>query len=216
MEKLIALIGLLFFMFLVLAASVEVMLEACRGALEFVGFKWVKGKVSLDDALKLATEFAPNNTELYTKLEAVRSAALQVQTVASEKLQSLNAIGDKLKELQPNADTSQIAAEINAVAATIKTDLEASESRRIFVLRFIAAVLGCVLVWQADFYVFRMLATAPEAKEYLSTLQGLQVKWVNILVGGLAAAAGSSYWHDQLDKVRNLKAVVAETKKLAP
>jgi hypothetical protein len=31
---------------------------------------------------------------------------------------------------------------------------------------------------------------------------------------GLAAAAGSSYWHDKLSKVRNLKAASEQAKKL--
>ena len=216
MEKLIALLGLLFFMFLVLAASVEVILEIFRGSLEIVGLKWAKGKTSLDDALKLATEFAPNNQELNTKLQAVKSAASQIAATAASNITSFNTIGAKLQALVPNQDTSAIAAEINAIASAVKTEIEASEGRRIFILRFIAAVIGCILVYNADFYVFRMLATAPEAKDYLAALKGLQAEWINIAVGGLAAAAGSSYWHDQLDKVRNLKAVVAETKKLSP
>jgi len=214
MEKLIALLGLLFFMFLVLAASVEVILEIFRGTLEIFGLKWAKGKTSLDDALKLATEFAPNNQELNTKLQAVKSAETQIAATASANKTALDAIGEKIKTLLPNQDASAIAAEINAVAAKVKTDIEASESIRIFILRLIAAIIGCLLVYNADFYVFRMLATAPEAKEYLAALKGLQEEWVNIAVGGLAAAAGSSYWHDQLDKVRNLKAIVAETKKI--
>ena len=214
MENLVALLGLLFFMFLVLAASVEVILEIFRGSLEVVGLKWAKGKTSLDDALKLATEFAPNNQELNTKLQAVKSAASQIAATTSANKTVLDNIGAKLQTLLPNQDASAIAAEINAVASMVKTDIEASEGRRIFILRFIAAIIGCFLVYSADFYVFRMLATAPEAKDYLAALKGLQAEWVNIAVGGLAAAAGSSYWHDQLDKVRNLKAVVAETKKL--
>lgn len=85
---------------------------------------------------------------------------------------------------------------------------------RIFILRPIAALIGCFLAWQSDFYVFQILAESPSAKQWLGMLKGLQSEWVNIVVGGLAAAAGSSYWHDQLDKVRSLKAVSAEMKKL--
>lgn len=214
MEKLIALLGLLFFMFLVLAASVEVVLEVFRGILEYIGITWAKGKVSLDDALKLASEFSPNNTELNTKLQAVSSAAEQLKSTTTDKVKILKDIQVKLTAEVSSKMAEQLAGEINAVAADVARDLEASERSRIFILRLLAALLGCFLVWQADFYVFKMLAQAPEAKDYLASLKGLQADWINILVGGLAAAAGSSYWHDQLDKIRNLKAVVQDAKKL--
>lgn len=35
------------------------------------------------------------------------------------------------------------------------------------------------------------------------------------ILTGSAAASGSSYWHDQLDKVRNLKDVQDQLKKVA-
>jgi hypothetical protein len=214
MENLIALLGLLFFMFLVLAASVEVILEVLRGTLEFFGLKSIKGKISVEEALKLSAEFAPNNTELNTKIEAVKSAASQIKSTAEARLTELQTIADKLKTLAKDSDTSAIAGELNAIAATVKASIDTSEGRRIFVLRLIAAIIGCFLVYSADFYVFRMLATAPEAKDYLSSLEGLQAQWVNIAVGGFAAAAGSSYWHDKLDKIRNLKTAISESKKL--
>ncbi len=214
MENLMSLLGLLFMMFLVISASVEVVLEVFRGTLERFGVTWAKGKVSLDDALKLASEFAPNNQELNTKLQAVKSTAKQVEKIAQDKLTTIENLEKQLKTTVSDEKIPQIAANINAVAAEVKNDLEASERLRIFVLRLIAAVLGCVLVYNADFYVFQILAEAPEAKDYLSKLSGLKAEWVNVLIGGLAAAAGSSYWHDKLDKVRKIKSVVGETKKL--
>lgn len=214
MENLIALLGLLFFMFLVLAASVEVILEVLRGTLEFFGVKSIKGKISVEDALKLSAEFAPNNIDLNTKIQAVKSAASQIKSTAEAKLSELKTLADKLQALTKDSDTSELAGELNAIAAAVKASIDASEGRRIFILRLIAAIIGCILVYNADFYVFRMLATAPEAKDYLSSLKGLQAEWINIAVGGFAAAAGSSYWHDKLDKIRNLKAAISESKKL--
>lgn len=46
------------------------------------------------------------------------------------------------------------------------------------------------------------------------TKLGEQPAWVNILVGSFATAAGSSYWHDQLDRVRKLKVVSKDIKQL--
>lgn len=214
MESLIALLGLLFFMFLVLSAAVETILEVFRGLLERVGLTWAKGKVSLDDALKLAAEFAPDEKDLNTKLQAVKSAAEQIQDKVPNQLTTLETLKQQLVAAGGGAAMNVIAAEINGVAATVKKELEKSESRRVWLLRFIAAVIGCLLAWQAQFYVFQILANSPNAKEWLGTLQGLQAVWINILVGGLAAAAGSSYWHDQLDKIRNLKSASEQVKKI--
>lgn len=213
MESFLAMLGLLFFMFLVLGASVEVILEVFRGVLESFGLTWAKSKISLDEALKLASEFAPDETDLHTKLQAVKSAALQIKEQAGDKIQSL----DKLKSdlASSGVPVNKIAAEINAIASAVKDDLKKSDRKRMFILRTIAAIVGCFLTWKSNFYVFQILAQSPSAREWLATLQGLQAEWINILVGGLAAAAGSSYWHDQLDKLRSIKAATAEMKKLA-
>jgi hypothetical protein len=67
---------------------------------------------------------------------------------------------------------------------------------------------------QSEFYIFQILAGAPESKEWLATLAKLNQPWINILVGGLAAAAGSSYWHDKLDRIRSLKTAASNLKAL--
>ena len=213
MDKVIALLGLMFFMFLVLSASVEVILEIFRGLLERFGITWAKGKISLDDALSLAAEFAPAQGDLTTKLQAVKSAASQIRDSSSAKLAAVEELKKQLSAA--GANVSDIAAELNAVALGIKTQLEKEESQRVFVLRVSAALIGCYLAWYSHFYVFEFLAKSPDAKDFLGTLDSLQAPWINIVVGGFAAAAGSSYWHDQLDKVRNLKSAGNQFKKLA-
>jgi hypothetical protein len=206
MNSLLGVLGTLFFMFLVLAAAVEVILELFRGSLERFGITWAKGKMSLDDSLKLASEFAPNNTELNTRLQAVRSAAEQIKDKVPGELSTLDSLKQKLTAVDA-AGVNALAGELNGVATSIKARLEQSERQRIFILRALAAVVGCLLAWKVHFYVFQILASSPDAKDWLSSLNGLQSGWINVVVGGLAAAAGSSYWHDQLDKIRNLKSV---------
>lgn len=212
MEKLIATLGLLFFLFLVLAAAVEVILEMFRGVLERFGFTWPKGKVTLDEALALAREFAPDNKELYTKLEAVKTAAKQLADKAGEKLAALNAIEAEVEKA--GVVPEKLAARLNQVAGSVQAELEKSERARIFTLRALAAMIGCVLAWQSEFYVFQILAADDSARAVIGNIKGLKSEFLNILVGGLAAAAGSSYWHDKLDKVRSLKGTMANVKKL--
>jgi hypothetical protein len=214
MDAVLALLGLLFLMFLVLAASVETILETFRGTLEAIGITWARGKVSVEDALKLASEFAPDNADLTTKLQAVKNAAAQISNKASQELQDLNTIQANLNANLPSTPATA-GAELNAVAASVKDKLEKNERLRIFALRAIAAILGFILVYYADFYVFRIIAQTPATKDLVANLPMLQEAWVNILIGGLAASAGSSYWHDQLDKIRNVKSAVQEVKRIA-
>lgn len=213
MEELLALLGLLLLMFLVLAASVEVVMEVFRGVLESFGVTWAKSKISLDDALSLASEFAPDDKDLNTKLQAVRSVAQQLEKKSAEKIRVLAELESRLSDTIPEDQVAKIAGKINAVASEVKAELQKSERLKIFMLRGLAAVLGCVLVYLSNFYVFQIITENPNAQSYLKPLEGLRETWVNVLVGGMAAAAGSSYWHDKLDKVRKLKTVVGETQK---
>lgn len=82
MDSLLGALGLLFFMFLVLAAAVEVILEMFRGTLERFGITWAAGKVSLDDALKLAAEFAPNDADVKAKADGLVFVNEPVETQA--------------------------------------------------------------------------------------------------------------------------------------
>ena len=212
MESFLALIGMLFFMFLVLSAAVEVVLEVFRGMLERFGITWAKSKVSLDDALALSREFAPDNTELNTRIEAVKATAKQLGDKAAEKITALDQLKENLGAA--NVNVNVIAGDLNALATSIKMDLDQNERLRVFIIRCLAAIIGCIICWQSEFYIFRILANAPESKEWLATLANLNKPCINILVGGLAAAAGSSYWHDQLDRIRSLKTAAGNLKTL--
>jgi hypothetical protein len=211
MENLIATLGLLFFLFLVLAAAVEVILETFRGFLERFGFTWPKGKVSLEEALALAKEFAPDSKELNTKFEAVRTAAAQLSQKSQAKLTALNDVKQHLT--QAGVVPEKLAGELNRIAGEVKAEIEKSERARIFILRLISAGIGCWLAWQTEFYIFDILAKDPNVGTMFPKMVGLKNDIMNVLVGGMAAAAGSSYWHDKLDKVRSLKGAAENLKK---
>ena len=215
MENLLTTLGTLFFMFMVLAAATEVILEMLRGILEKAGVTWVKSRITLEEALKYSGEFAKDNTTLSTKLEGIQAAANQLGKSTKEVSASLDTIRKSLTALAPTSSADALAAEMARIADQVKTELSDQERTKVWILRSLAAIIGCVLVQQSEFYVFRILAESPEAAHYLGTLKRLQEDSINIIVGGFAAAAGSSYWHDQLDRIRNLKVAMAEAKLLA-
>lgn len=209
MDSLITLLGLLFFMFLVLSTAVEIILETFRGVLEALGVTWVKSKVSLEDALALTSEFTEPNSELAIKLQAMEKTANQVAGAASGALVKIAELkGDSSKKIQ------DVALRLTEISADIKEALDKEERKRVFVLRFITALIGAALVYKTEFFIFDILAKNPEAKQVFGAALKAQAEWVNVLVGGLAAAAGSSFWHDKLDTARKLKNVSSELKKL--
>lgn len=211
MEQLLATLGLLFALFLILAAAVEAALEMARGLLERIGITWLKGKSSLDDALKLAAELAPTSEYLTTKLAAIEAAAAQVKKLAVDKQNDFLQLKEKLLSATSTSPEAldEISAEMNLVATFVKNKLESDERARVWILKLIATLLGFIFAWQTDFHVFQIIAKS--GKDFVD-LQGLQNDWLNRIVGGVAAAAGSNYWHDQLDRVRSVKASFASAK----
>ncbi len=217
MESTLEILGILFFMLLVLSAAVEVVLESFRGLLERFGVTWMKSKVSLEQSLALAKEFLPSDAagqaEVMARVEAVKAAAGQLGETVTTKLLAL----DELKKnLEGGGLPVDALGQLNAVAAQVSLELTRNERARVFTVRFLAAVLGCLLVWMSHFHVFELVANTEIARSLMSqtTRDALKGEVVNIFAGGLAAGAGSSYWHDQLDKVRSLKAAAGNIKTL--
>lgn len=203
MDSFLTMLGMLFFMFLVLAATVEVILEMFRGLLESLGITFLKGKYTVDDALSLSGEFASGNEAIKTKIELIKSVAQQIEHKASDKINDLNMLKSNLSGV--GVKTEDAAAELGKIAADIKKYLDDSESIRIFILRSLSAFLGCLIIWKADFYILSLLVDTQSTPDWIKNIHGLKDPVVNILIGGLGTAAGSSYWHDKLDQVRNLK-----------
>jgi hypothetical protein len=212
MEALFYLLGLLFVLFLVLSAAVEAILDMFRGLLERFGIALTQSKVSLEEALELARVFAQDESALAPKLQAVESAAKQIEAKVKNEMTALASLKQKVATLAPEA-ANVVAAELNAVASSIKAELEKHERQRVFILRTLSALIGCLLTWQTQFFIFKILVESPDFPRGVD-LPGLKSPVINIIIGGFAAAAGSSFWHDQLDKVRNLKAITQGLKKL--
>src|SRR5262249_32953848 len=171
MESLIELLGTMFFMFLVLAAAVEVILEMFRGVLERVGITWAKGKFSLDEALRLSSEFAPDNKDLHTKIQAVKFAAQQLTKTAGKKIEELTQLQTDLAAA--GANVNEIVVRLNDAANSVKNSLEDAERRRIFVLRFLAALIGAFLAWKSGFYVLQILASDTKVAKLFITFDKL-------------------------------------------
>ncbi|HED2783230.1 TPA: hypothetical protein R4Z40_002586 [Klebsiella variicola subsp. variicola] len=95
MEQSLTVLGMLFFMFLVLAAAVEAILEIFRGLLESIGITFLKGKYSVEDAIKLSRDISDSsNALLNSKIEVLKATAQQLDN----KMANVVGVLDQLNE----------------------------------------------------------------------------------------------------------------------
>lgn len=210
MDLILTVVAAMLCLFLVMSAAVEVILETLRGTLESCGFTWVRSKMTLEEALELASQFSVSDSELNLKAQAMKLAAMQIKARNESIVSALNGLAGSL--VKDNYMCDENRSRMGELAITIKKELAKSENRRVFILRLLSAIIGCGLAYMCDFHIFRSLAAIPGFTDFMSGLVLLDNSWINIFVAGLASSAGSSYWHDKLDMVRNLKTVVNQVK----
>ncbi len=209
MDDLIGTIGIVLSIFLVLSAAVEVIVESFRGTLELFGIETLKSKVPLGETLKLAEEFSSvANKDIKVQLKSIKSVAEKLSNISEDINDQIKKIDDDIKSeditemTQDTVDT--VSTVLRSAAEDMKKSQEQKERNRIFILRLISAVIGCLLVYLSKIDVLGLITKGDGG-----------IGFEDILIGGLAAGAGSSYWHDKLDKIRAVKSVATELKNIS-
>lgn len=226
MEKYLGMIGLLFFVFFLVATATEAILEFLRRPLEWLKITPPKPKMSLEEALKLSADFVPNGSTVTAKLDAIQSFVKTAGKSLRDKEESLV----KLKKDIAAATTPELQTAVSASAVALFSEinelLDRNDDYRIRMLRsisFVFALTICLVTGTNA--VDLVIQSNPELlKSILSNLYNaaqdgkLVPKWwanaVGFFLTAAAAASGSSYWHDQLDKVRSLKNAQAQLTQL--
>lgn len=210
-DQFLGLAALTFAVFLVLAAAVEAVLEALRGILgQFIPA--LKGAVPLDAALVQASEFAPPGGEVAAQLNALRTTAQRMgKTVSSKVSQAVTTADSVLASAAdiaklPSNDRLTVANAMNQAAEMLAQSIDHYERRRILFLRLLSAALGILLCVLTPLDIFAILHdTGVTAFGRIAANQWNGNFGIGEVVTGIAAASGSSYWHDKIDKVRSLK-----------
>ncbi len=182
----IAVIGVYFALMAVLAVSVEAVIGWFK-----VPIPWLQGNPSPDDVLN----------EVKGWLTPDEQASIPDRIVALNK--SLKAIGQV--ELSPTATVSQV---VEAIG--LATTLQQQQDRvRQAVIRVMAIVLGIVfaLLFQTDTLQILAPLSATAQATWQATLGPTYAHRVGLALSGLAASAGSSFWHDQSVRLRQLKSL---------
>lgn len=181
----IAVLGIYFAMMAVLAVGVEAVISWFK-----VPIPWLQGKPSPNDVLKEVKDWLPKS----------EADSLKARITALNK--SLRAIGDI--ELRDDTSVEDVVAKVGE--ATTK-HVQKERVRRA-IIRVMAIAFGVLFAWLFNVDTLSLLSPLFEAvegtlQETLLNAQGAHL--IGLLLSGLAASAGSSFWHDQSARLRQIK-----------
>jgi hypothetical protein len=189
----IAVIGIYFALMMVLSVSVEAVINWFK-----VPIPWLQGKPSPSDALNEIASWLPANEQ-----EAIR-----VRIIALNK--ALRAIGQN--ELKEDASVTDVVETVGRAT----TEHKQQDRVRRAIIRVIAIALGIgfAVLFQIDTLQLLAPLSAPAQAMWQETLGSNGAHVVGVVLSGIAASAGSSFWHDQSARLRQLKAASAVVREL--
>ena len=191
-ESTIAIVGVYFALMAVLAICVE----AVIGWLKLIPRLGLQGKPSPDDVLKEVQAWLP-------KPEEGDDAAKKEDWKA--RIEALQKALKDLKDVKVDENTS-LDGVVKAIGEAFEQHIKDERLRR-GAIRFLAIALGVgfAAIFQID--SLQLLAPLSESAEevWLANLGTQGSHLVGLVLSGLAASAGSSFWHDQSARLRNLK-----------
>ena len=201
----LGILGAYFAVVLVLSVSVETILEP------FSSLPGLRKKLDPDDILKDIKEWLPAGSDAEAKVTAIQSLTTDAKMTEDELLrgvQDLKQVADEaIQVLGPDSKITKAQKELALKFAALRRKYALEEKQRITVLRVIAGLIGVVIAMLLRIDTFDILGVLfPPDVQAILTQQNAQIG--GMLITGLAASAGSSFWHDMLGRARNLKDTV--------
>ena len=204
-STILGILGAYFAVVLVLSVSVETILEP------FTSLPWLRKKLDPDDILRDIKEWLPTGSELDAQVTAIQSLTTDAKKTEDQLLQGVQDLkqvaDDALQSLGPRSKVTQAQKDLALKFASLRRNYALNEKHRISLLRILSAVIGIgiAIMLRVDTFDILGVLFPPQVRAIL-TQQNAQIG--GMLITGLAASAGSSFWHDMLGRVRNLKDTV--------
>jgi len=204
-STILGILGAYFAVVLVLSVSVETILEP------FTSLPWLRKKLDPDDILRDIKEWLPTGSELDAQVTAIQSLTTDAKMTEGQLLKGVQDLkqvaDDALESLGPKSKVTQAQKDLALKFASLRRNYALNEKHRITLVRIISAVIGIVIAIMLQIDTFDILGVLfPPQVQLILTQQNAQIG--GMLITGLAASAGSSFWHDMLGRVRNLKDTV--------
>ena len=204
-------LGAYFAILLVLSVSVETILEP------FTFFRGLQKQVNPDDVLKSVQEWLPEGSGEAAKVVAIQTFAEKTRINMAELDKTAKEVtASAAKTLTDLGYVDQInlaQKEIAVKLSTLRERYAASQKQRITILRTLSAVIGIIIAFVLQINTFEILGSLFSA-EIMRSLASPLGQYGGIILTGLAASAGSSFWHDMLGRVRNIKDTVKQVEGL--
>lgn len=184
----IAVVGVYFALMAVLAVGVEAVINWFK-----IPIPWLQGKPSAEDVLKEVKDWLP----------AEKEDSLEARIKALNKF--LDAIGEKPIVFDDGISLVDI---VERIGSGTTKHIE-KDRLRLGMIRLIAVILGISLaaIFQVDTLQLLEPLYEPAQRVWLQVLGTDGAHLVGVVLSGLAASAGSSFWHDQSARLRYLKKV---------
>ncbi len=200
-------LGAYFAILLVLSVSVETILEP------FSFLKGLQKQANPDDVLKSIEEWLPEGSGAAAKVIAIQSIAKSTRTDIDKldrtaKAQVATAVAT-LTQLGLETKVDLARKEIAIKLSTLREKYASSEKQRVTLLRLLSAIIGIMIAFLLHINTFEILGSL-FSSQITQSLASPAGQYGGIILTGLAASAGSSYWHDMLGRVRNIKESVKQ------
>ena len=148
----------------------------------------LKGKLSPEDVL--------NEVKIWLKEDATE--------LHQGRIDALNKALISVGEAKNMLTMESIASDITKAASKATAKYFQNEQYRRGLIRFLAILLGILFAFIFQIDTLEILSDfTAQTQDWL----GSTAHSVGIILSGFAASAGSSFWHDQSAKLRNLKSI---------
>jgi hypothetical protein len=210
-------LGAYFAIVLVLAVAVESILDTVKlGGL-------LRSRISPEQAMQDVEAWLPDSdVKKKAQVAAITNMVSQFKVSVEQiekQAKAANDIGKKIAEaVGAGGATTELEARLAATLLAVRQKYAEDEARRVSTLRVLSALCGIPLAIAMQIDTFEMLASLfpPGFQNFLSSKTNLALvaHYGGMALTGFAASAGSSFWHDQLDRVRAAKDAARKAKEM--
>jgi hypothetical protein len=167
--------------------------------------------------LNAVQEWLPEGSEEAKQVVAIQTFAAQAHTNMEDVDKTVRELRESavkaLTEMGLQDEVNKVQKDITLKLATLREKHQATEKSRVTALRVISAIIGITVAWIIQINTFEILSIL--FPENLITSLNTTIGHIGgIVATGLAASAGSSFWHDMLGRVRNLKNISEQAEKV--
>jgi hypothetical protein len=185
----LAALGVYFALMAVLAVAVEAVITWCK-----IPIPWLRGRPSPSDVINDIQAWMPENQG-----EEGDRQSLLARIIALNK--ALAAVNEP--PLSPRATPAKIADTVGK-ATTKYIELERNR-RAVIRLMAVALGIGFAALFQIDTVELLSPIAGPSLEPWIERIDATTLHAAGLALSGLAASAGSSFWHDQSARLRSVK-----------